>query len=178
MVDGASNIKGSGIGVYLNSHDGEVIKQSFSLEFSTSNNEAEYEALIARLRLAKALGARRLKIHSNSQLVVNQVLSDYTVKDTRMEAYLNIVRSLVKHFEEYTIQQILRDLNTQADTTLARFGSISEPSLRRNILIDFIKKPSIEIETISTIEEVGEDWRTPIVTYLNEGLLPEDKQEA
>ena len=97
-------IKGSSVGEYLKSHDGEVVKQSFRLGFSASNNEAEYEALIAGLRLAKVLGARRLKVHSDSQLIVNQVLNEYTTKDTRMESYLNIVCSLVKYFEEYTIQ--------------------------------------------------------------------------
>ena len=83
--------------------------------------------MIAGLRLAKALEARRLKIHSDSQLIVNQVLGEYIVKDTRMESYINVIRSLVKHFEEYTIQQISRELNTQVDT-LAIFGSTSKPN--------------------------------------------------
>ena len=121
IVDGASNVKGSGVGVHCRSPD--------LLGFNAFNNEAEYESLIAGLRLAKMLGARRLKVHSDSQLVVNQVLGEYTVKDTRIEAYLSIVRSLVKHFEKYTIHQISRDLNTQADA-LATFGSTSEPSIR------------------------------------------------
>ena len=44
----------------------EIIEQSFQLGFKASNNEAEYEALMAGLRLAKTLGAHRLKIHSDS----------------------------------------------------------------------------------------------------------------
>ena len=94
-----------------------------------------------------------------------------------MEAYLCVVRSLVKHFKEYTIQQILRDLNNQVDA-LVNFGSTSEPSLRRNIPIGFFEEPSIDVEATNTTKEVGEDWRTPIIAYLKEGLLPEDKQEA
>ena len=57
MVDEASNVKGSGVGVYRRSPDGEVIEQSFRLGFNASNNEAEYEALIAILNLTKTLGA-------------------------------------------------------------------------------------------------------------------------
>ena len=49
MVDRASNVKGSGIGVYLMQLNNEVIEQSFRLGLKASNNEAEYEALIARL---------------------------------------------------------------------------------------------------------------------------------
>ena len=67
--------------------------------------------MIAGLRLETTLGARRLKIHSDSQLIVNQVLGEYTTKDTRMKAYLSVVRSLLKNFNEHTIQQISRDLN-------------------------------------------------------------------
>ena len=57
MVNEASNVKGSGVGVYCRSLDSEIIEQSFRLGFNASNNDAEYEALIAGLRLAKTLGA-------------------------------------------------------------------------------------------------------------------------
>ncbi|KAF8080253.1 hypothetical protein N665_0961s0001 [Sinapis alba] len=60
-VDGASSNKGSGIGVHLQSPTGELIEQSFLLGFAASNNEAEYEALIAGLRLAKVVGAKRVQ---------------------------------------------------------------------------------------------------------------------
>ncbi|KAF8113620.1 hypothetical protein N665_0047s0027 [Sinapis alba] len=59
-VDEASSNKGSGIGVHLQSPTGKLIEQSFRLGFAASNNEAEYEALIAGLRLAKVVGAKRL----------------------------------------------------------------------------------------------------------------------
>ena len=46
------------------------------------------------------------------------------------------------------------------------------------IPIGFIKKPSIELNTVAATEAAINDWRTPIITYLREGLLPEDKQKA
>lgn len=55
-VDGSSSRHGSGVGIWLESPTGEVLEQSFQLEFKASNNEAEYEALLAGLRLAKAIG--------------------------------------------------------------------------------------------------------------------------
>ena len=167
MVDRASNFKGFGVGVFCKTPDDEIIEQSFCLGFDSSNNEAEYEALIARLRLAMALGARRLRIYSDSQLVVNQVLGEHTTKDARMEAYLNVVCSLVQHFEEYLVQQVSRDLNTQVDA-LASFGSTSEPNLHRSISVGFIEEPNIQIEATITADKVKEDWQMPIVTFEGE----------
>jgi len=57
-VDGSSTNKGAGAGVQLQSPTGELIRQSFSFGFPASNNEAEYESLIAGLRLAKAVKAK------------------------------------------------------------------------------------------------------------------------
>lgn len=127
MVNRASNVKGSSIGVYLKSPNHEVIKQSFRIGFKASNNEAEYEALIAGLWLAKALRACRLKVQSDSQVIVNQVLEEYTAMDPGMESYLAVVQSLKAHFDECSIQHVPWNLNTQTDA-LASFGSTPEPS--------------------------------------------------
>ena len=63
--------------------------------FSASSNEAEYEALIAGLKLAKALGVRHINIYSDSQLVVCQVTSQYQAKEERMVSYLQLVSTLL-----------------------------------------------------------------------------------
>ncbi|CAL2226480.1 unnamed protein product [Prunus armeniaca] len=52
-VDGASNQKGAGAGVVIITPDGTLLEQAITLGFPASNNEAEYEALLAGLRLAK-----------------------------------------------------------------------------------------------------------------------------
>ncbi|GFS38896.1 hypothetical protein Acr_00g0060030 [Actinidia rufa] len=59
-----------------------------------TNNEAEYKALLAGLRVATELGAQSLEVFSDSQLVVNQVQGDYLAKDARMIAYLGEVHTL------------------------------------------------------------------------------------
>ena len=68
--DGASRLSGADIGLQLTSHAGERIEQAVRLGFSASNNESEYEAMIAGLELALAVGANSLWIRSDSQLVV------------------------------------------------------------------------------------------------------------
>ena len=59
-VDGSSNQQGSGVGVILEGPNGVLIEQSLRFAFKASNNQAEYEALIAGILLAKEMGARVL----------------------------------------------------------------------------------------------------------------------
>ena len=58
------------IGVILESPEGDIIKWAIRLQYPTTNNEAEYEALLTGLKLAKALGATELDVRSDSQLIV------------------------------------------------------------------------------------------------------------
>ena len=64
------------------------MEHSFRLGFKTSNNEAEYEALLAGLRVVLNLGAREVEVYSNSWLVVNQVQGSFEAKDPQMIDYL------------------------------------------------------------------------------------------
>ncbi|GFS37316.1 hypothetical protein Acr_00g0051350 [Actinidia rufa] len=72
---------------------GEQMEYAIRMGFKATNNEAEYEALLAGLRVAVELGAQSLEIFSDSQLVVNQVQRDYLAKDARMMAYLGEIES-------------------------------------------------------------------------------------
>ena len=72
-VDGASRSLGSGVGLLLHSPTGEQLEQTIWLEFPTSNNEVEYEAILCGLDLALALFISKLKIYSDSHLVMGHV---------------------------------------------------------------------------------------------------------
>jgi len=93
-VDGASNSKGAGIGIVLTTPEGYIIEQSFALGFQVSNNETEYEAVLAGLRMAITLGVTWLEVWCDSSLVVNQVSGEYVVRDARMAEYLQLVLGL------------------------------------------------------------------------------------
>lgn len=71
-MDGASNVKGSGLGIVLITPSGETLRQAINT-IPLTNNEAEYEALIAGLELARGLDSEVVEIKCDSQLVVNQV---------------------------------------------------------------------------------------------------------
>lgn len=69
-VDGVLNNRGAEVGIVLLSLGGTVNERALTIGFTASNNEAEYEALIAGLQLAKHLGAKGIKVYNDSQLVV------------------------------------------------------------------------------------------------------------
>ena len=83
-VDGASQSSGSGVGLLLQSPTVEQLEQAIRLGFPASNNEAEYEAIISGLDLDLTLSVSKLRIYSDSQLVVRHMQEEYGVKDERM----------------------------------------------------------------------------------------------
>ena len=91
VVELSSNQQGSGAGVILEGPNGVLIEQSLRFAFKASNNQAEYEALIAGILLAKKMGARVLMAKSDSLLVTGQVTSEFQAKDPQMAAYLEYV---------------------------------------------------------------------------------------
>lgn len=100
-------------------------------KFRASNNESEYEALIAGLRLAKFMGARSTRVFSNSQLVVNQINEKYQAKDERMAEYFWKVGAMLGAFENYEVEQIPRSKNFNANE-LAWLASSYEIDLPSN----------------------------------------------
>ncbi|RVW68609.1 hypothetical protein CK203_058859 [Vitis vinifera] len=126
-VDGASRSSGSGVGL-LQSPTGEHLEQAIRLGFSASNNEAEYEAILSGLDLALALSVSKLRIYSDSQLVVRHVQKEYEAKDSRMARYLAKVRSTLQQFTEWTIEKIKRADNRHADALAGIAASLPSRS--------------------------------------------------
>ena len=83
-VDGASNHKGSRIGLVLTSPEKVIIEKFLRLNFSATNNESEYEALLIGMIIVQRMGGNSVKVFSNSRLVVGQVKGEFEVKDERM----------------------------------------------------------------------------------------------
>ena len=88
-VDGASNQKGSGIGLVLTSPEKVIIEKSLRLDFSATNNEAEYEVLLIGMAMVQRMGGKSVKVFSNSRLVFGQVKGEFKAKDERMQGYLS-----------------------------------------------------------------------------------------
>jgi ribonuclease HI len=175
-VDGASNIRGSGAGIVLEGPDGVMIEQSLRFTFKASNNQAEYEALIAGMELAREIEVTDLRAKSDSQLVTNQVSGEYQTKDPQLTKYLEKVKALKEQFNTFELIYVPREQNSRADL-LSKLASTKKPGNNRTVIQETIPKPSTEsTEVIMVIEE--EDWRAPIIQYLQNETLPPERDEA
>ncbi|CAL2260077.1 unnamed protein product [Prunus armeniaca] len=175
-VDDSSNAQGCEAGLVLISPDKVALEYALRFKFHASNNEAEYEALLAGLRLAKEMGTKQIQIFSDSQLVVHQVNQDFTAKDVSMTAYLQHTHHLLTTFNAYLIGQVPRSENSHADA-LARLASAMEQGIGQNIHIEFLDQPSTRAPLICVIDQ-SPTWMDPITQFLQNQTLPADPAEA
>ncbi|GJU01197.1 reverse transcriptase domain-containing protein [Tanacetum coccineum] len=96
FTDGSSCVDGSGAGLILTNPEGMEFTYALRFEFTATNNEAEYEALIAGLRIAARMGVRNLEANVDSRLVANHVLGEYVAKEDNMIQYLDKTKSLIR----------------------------------------------------------------------------------
>ncbi|GKB75750.1 reverse transcriptase domain-containing protein, partial [Tanacetum coccineum] len=149
-----------------------------TLVFTTSNNEEEYEALIAGLRIAAQMGVRNVQVSVDSKLVANQVLRTFVAKGENMIKYLAKAKSLISGFVNFSISQVLRSKNKKV-VALSKIASTNFAHLSKQVLVEILKKKSIQEEKVATVvEEEGPTWMTPIMEYLKNGTLPDDRKEA
>ena len=132
-VDGSSNQLGSGAGIVLEGPNGVLIEQALRFAFKASNNQAEYEALIAGMLLAKEMGAQSLLAKSDSQLVTGQVTGEYQAKDSQMAAYLRYVQALKGAFAAFELVRVPREQNAGADL-LAKLASSGKGGRQRTVI--------------------------------------------
>ena len=120
--DGSVMAPGSGAGVVLISPDGSRLRYAIRLHFLASNNAAEYEALINGLRIAIELGATRLYVRGDSELVVDQVMKESSCKSPLMIAYCQEVHKLEDKFQGIELHHVPRRDN-DADNFLVKLAA-------------------------------------------------------
>ncbi|XP_077217963.1 uncharacterized protein LOC143852463 [Tasmannia lanceolata] len=174
-VDGSANSGRSGAGLVLTGLDNFLVEYALKLDFMASNNEAEYEALLAGIALVSELNADQLKAHNDSHLIVGHVNCLYEAKEPRMLRYLEKVRSVISVFSKFEIIQIPRTMNVRADA-LSKMASSGAIYLG-NVYAKVLPRPSIDKEEVHQIEEEP-SWMDPILRYLKNSELPQDRKEA
>ena len=110
----------------LLSPEQDVLKYGVQLQFPVINNEAEYEAVLTRLRIAKALGVRNLMLNSDSMLMMGQITKEYEAKEDMMKRYLKLTNQLVSNFVDVRITQIPREENSEVDEVARLASSASD----------------------------------------------------
>ncbi|XP_042502110.1 uncharacterized protein LOC122079589 [Macadamia integrifolia] len=178
FVDGSNTTARSGAGLVMKSPEEFTIHYALRFAFPITNNEAEYEALIAGIKLEKAVMTDDLVAHSDSQLIVNQVNGQYEAKEERMAMYLKEVRHLVTSFGTFAMVQIPRQENALADA-LSKLATADFADCTSSVYFEVLNQPSYEKELLCSITQRAEPSRMdPIVVYLRDGHLPGDQAKA
>jgi len=124
FIDGASkgNPGPGGAGIYIEASDGRPLKKYCKAIARCTNNVAEATALEAGLRVAHGLGAARVEVFTDSQLLARQFSGRYRVRDSALKVFWERIRRLAADFESISIRHIPRWQNVQADR-LANLGA-------------------------------------------------------
>jgi len=116
-VDGGArgNPGPAAIAAVVQDGDGEVLEERSETIGRATSNVAEYRALLLGIERAAALGAKRLELVGDSELIVRQVNGEYKVKDEALRELHGKVREALEGFEEWSIRHVRRDDNAEAD---------------------------------------------------------------
>ncbi len=117
FTDGASrgNPGPAGIGAVLITPDGQHLAEIAEHIGQTTNNVAEYRALLAGLERALGMGIRRIEVRADSELMIKQLRGDYQVKNARLLPLYRQARRLLGNFETVELKHVRRELNARAD---------------------------------------------------------------
>ncbi|KAK8928988.1 hypothetical protein KSP39_PZI017133 [Platanthera zijinensis] len=169
FVDGASGRHSVGAGVVLVSPQGTRIEQAVEILFPVTNNQAEYEAMVAGLRLAKELAIRDIQAFTDSMVAASQIRGEFEVRDPILQQYLFKVKGLIRGFRSFHVEHVPRERNSEADN-LAKYG----PRAGGTAIELF--RPSIEEGELMEIDQRA-SWRDPFIAFLATGRLPSDGQD-
>ncbi|GJX79936.1 reverse transcriptase domain-containing protein [Tanacetum coccineum] len=178
FTDGSSCTDGSGAGLILTNPKGIEFTYALRFRFDATNNEAEYESLIAGLKFTEQMGVKNLQVNVDSRLVANEVNGTYVAKETDMVRYLEMVKTLTTSFKAFSIKQVPRSENKKADA-LSKIASTSFAYVSKQVLVEELKEKSISaVEVLAVVEEEGDTWMTLIFKYLMDGTLPVEVKKA
>lgn len=166
------------------------------LNFRATNNAAEYEGLLAGLRVAVSQGVKRIIVNGDSEMVANQVHKYYKCSNFELSKYLAEVRKQEHRFYGFEVHHVYHKDNADADN-LTRRASKREPT-EPGMFLELLTNPSVKNSPNSDVESITDvglgattqndklvadiemtiDWRTSLTKFLNSDKLPDDDMEA
>ena len=141
------------MGLVLVSPERITIEKSLRLNFSATNNEAEYEALLMGMIMVQKMGGKAVKVFSDSKLVVGQVRGDLEARDSRMQEYLCQIMSIQEKFEVFDLSHIPRSENTHA-YSLAILTMSSAQDFPRVVLVEDLYTHTSAYRDIPQIHQI------------------------
>ncbi|XP_071712877.1 uncharacterized protein [Rutidosis leptorrhynchoides] len=178
FTDGASCVEGAGAGLVLASPSGEEHTYALRFNFDVTNNEAEYEALLAGLNIAQKINITKLRAFTDSELVANQFNGSFEAHDSSMQKYLQLLKESTERFEYFELAQVPRNQNKKADA-LSKLAALTFSYFEKQVWVEELPNKSIDDDlTVASVEEEQPNWMEPILQYIRGDVLPTDKHEA
>ena len=121
-IDGGSrgNPGPSGVGVVILDASGKRLKEISKYIGETTNNIAEYSALLYGLEEALMLRADEIVVNLDSELAARQLTGDYRVKDPGLKPLFERAMNMLKSFKSFEVRHIEREMNKEADKLVNR----------------------------------------------------------
>jgi ribonuclease HI len=177
--DGSKLLHGSGAGVTLKSPKGDELSYVLQIHFPTTNNIAEYEALLHGLCVAKEIGVQHIMCCGDSDLVAQQVAGTYKARNKVMAAYRDVVDEMPKSFLDYDIKHVRREDNMAADT-LSKLAS-TRKAVPPGVFLEHLHVPSVKMVDPENLELASSPvmavlpsnppWAEPYLEYLTNKKL-------
>jgi ribonuclease HI len=172
--------QGQGIGFCLVSPHGVEYEFTTRLEFTCTNNQAEYEALLSGMEMLIDVGARSVKIFVESKLTVQQITGQSQFLDGTLNEHRERCMDLLKGFEQYRISHVSRDADTGANALAQQTSSYD---VRRGKFEIRCKPMSGVVLVIqrdggesASNNEAWEDWRKILVEYISNPSSNRDRK--
>lgn len=148
---------------------GIVVKLSLTFSFPTYTNQAEQEACLAVLRLARQLGAEMVSLSSHCQLIASQIngITDHVIP--LMQEYLELVKEELKEFCQVEVIHIPQEQNTREDILL-KLASTRKTWMNPKIIYEILRCPNaVTSNMISSIQKgITPRWTDPIICYIKQ----------
>ncbi|XP_059670990.1 uncharacterized protein LOC132316534 [Cornus florida] len=186
MFDGSSTSEGSGAGIVIISLTGNQISFSFFLDFSCSNNQAEYKALIIGLEILLEMAVKAVHIVGDSSLVINQISEDFKCLNWQLRSFHSLATQLVNQFHNVTLEYRPRVMNKIANDLAQTASGVKVPSGMKERVMKITRRSFPSAETRNQImEEVfatdvaeldDDDWRIPYILFLQRPTPEADRR--
>ncbi|XP_071740399.1 uncharacterized protein [Rutidosis leptorrhynchoides] len=167
FTDGASCAEGAGAGLVLASPSGEEHTYALRFNFDMTNNEAEYEALLAGLNIARKMDITKLRAFTDSQLVANQFNGSFEAHDSSMQKYLQLLKELAVRFEHFELAQVPRSQNKKAGA-LSKLAALTFSHFQKKVWVEKLPSKSIDNDLmVASVVEEQPNWMEPILQYIH-----------
>ncbi|XP_076922014.1 uncharacterized protein LOC143583651 [Bidens hawaiensis] len=157
FTDGASSSEGSGACLKLVNPEGHEFTYAIKLDFKSTNNDAEYEAFLAGLQIAKKLGVKHFEARVDSMLIAGQINGTYEAKNNVMASYMSQVKDLMLQFSSCKVIHIKQSENKSADA-LSKLASTNFEHFAKDIRIEILDRLSVPQHQVLNCEFDARDF--------------------